>query len=78
MFAKHTKKEIRRSRRSYRRNTERTRPTSNSIVSYQAPLPIERKLKVGGDKIVVETVLKDKIGELGKEVRAGSPRRMRK
>ena len=52
--------------------------TSNSIVYYQVPLPTERKLKGRGNKIVVGTVVKAKIGELEEEVRVGSARRMRK
>ena len=53
-------------------------PTSNSIVSSQAPLPTERKSKGRGNKIVEGTVVKSKIGELEEEVRSGSSRRMRK
>ena len=52
--------------------------TSNSIVSYQVTLSTERKLKGRGNKIVVGTVVKEKIGELEDEVRVGSSRRMRK
>ena len=52
--------------------------TSNSIVSYQGPLPIELKSKGRGTKIVVGTAVKAKIGELEEEVRVGSARRMRK
>ena len=52
--------------------------TSNSIVSSQFPLPIERKLKGRGDNIVVGTVVKAKSGELEEEVRAVSSRRTRK
>ena len=52
--------------------------TSNYIVSYQGPLPTERKSKGRGDNIVVGTVVKAKIGELEEEVRVGSSRRMRK
>ena len=52
--------------------------SSNSIVSSQGPLPTERKLKGGGNKIVVGTVVKAKIWELEEEVRVGSARRMRK
>ena len=52
--------------------------TSNSIVSYQGPLPIELKLKGRGEKIVVGTVVMAKIGEVEEEVRVGSSRRMRK
>ena len=51
---------------------------SNSIVSSQGPLPTERKSKSRGKKIVVGTVVKEKIGELEEEVRVGSARRMRK
>ena len=51
---------------------------SNSIASYQSPLPIEKKLKGRGDKIVVGTVVKANIGELEEELRAGSSRRTRK
>ena len=51
---------------------------SNSIVSSRGPLPTEQKLKGGGNKIVVGTVVKAKIGELEEEVRVGSARRMRK
>ena len=35
-------------------------------------------MKGRGDKIVVGTVVKPKIGDLGEEVRAGNSRRMRK
>ena len=52
--------------------------TSNSIVSSQGPLPTERKLKGRGNKIVVGTVVKAKIGELEEEVRVCISRRMRK
>ena len=52
--------------------------TSTFIVSYQSSLPTHRKLKGRGNKIVVGTVIKSKIGELEEEVRAGSSRRMRK
>ena len=72
------KKAIRHSRRSYRRNTERTMLTSNSIVSSQEPLHTERKLKARGNNIVVQTVVKAKIGELEEEVRAGNSRWTRK
>ena len=51
---------------------------SNSIVSSQGPLPTEQKLKGWGNKILVGTVLKAKIGELEEEVRADSSRRTRK
>ena len=51
---------------------------SNSIVSSQGPLPTERKSKGRGNKIVVGTVVKAKIGELEEELRVGSVRRMRK
>ena len=63
---------------SYRRNTERTIPTSNSIVFSQAPLSIDRKSKGGGNKIVEGTVVNPNISELEEEVRAGNSRRMRK
>ena len=53
---------IRRSRHSYRRNTTSTMTTSKSIVSAQGPLPIERKLKGRGNKIVVGTVVRQKSG----------------
>ena len=72
------KKETRHSRRSYQQYTRLTMTTSNSIVSYQDSLPTELKLKVRGNKIVVGTVVKAKIGELEEEVRAGSSRRTRK
>ena len=52
--------------------------TSNYIVYSQASLPIQQKLKGRGNKIVVETVVKSKIGELEEEVRAGDSIRMRK
>ena len=52
--------------------------TSDSIVSSQDPLPTELKLKGRGNKIVVGTVVKSKIGELEEEVRAGNSRRMSK
>ena len=52
--------------------------TSNFIVSTQGPLPTERKLKGRGNKIVVGTVVKSKIGELEEEVRVGGSRRTRK
>ena len=52
--------------------------TSNSIVSSQGPLPIEQELKGRGNKIVVGTVVKAKIGELEEEVRVGSLISMRK
>ena len=51
---------------------------SNSVVSSQGPLPTEQKLKGRGNKIVVGTVVKAKIGELEEEVRVDSSRRMRK
>ena len=53
-------------------------PTSNYIVSSQAPLSTDQKLKGRGNKIVVGTVVKVKIGELKEEVRASSSIRMRK
>ena len=47
--------------------------TSNSIVSSQATLPIERKFKGRGNKIVEGKIVKAKIGELEeKELRAGN------
>ena len=52
--------------------------TSNYIVSYQAPLPIEQKSKGGGNKIVEGTILKGKIGELEEEVMTGNSIRMSK
>ena len=52
--------------------------TSNYIVSSEGPLPTEQKLKGRGNKIVVGTVVKAKIGKLEEEVRVGSSRRMRK
>ena len=52
--------------------------TSNYIVSSQASLPTDQKLKGRGNKIVVGTVVKVKIGELKEEVRASSSIRMRK
>ena len=52
--------------------------TSKSIVSSQDSLPTQRKFKDRGNKIVVGTLVKAKIGELEKEVRAGSSRRTRK
>ena len=52
--------------------------TSKSIVSSQGPLPTERISKGRGNKIVVGTAIKAKIGELEEEVRVGSTRRMRK
>ena len=42
--------------------------TSNYIVSYQDTRPIEQKSKGRGNKIVVGTVVKAKIGELEEEV----------
>ena len=44
---------------------------SNSIVSSQGPLPTEQKSNGKGNKIVVGTVVKAKIGELEEEVRVG-------
>ena len=76
--SKTDKKETRHSRRSYQQYTQLTMTISNSIFSYQASLPTERKLKVRGNKIVVGAVVRAKIGELEEEVRAGSSRRMRK
>ena len=68
----------RHSRCSYRRCSQLTMTTSNYIVYSQASLPIQQKLKGRGNKIVVETVVKSKIGELEEEVRAGDSIRMRK
>ena len=51
-------------------------PTSKYIVSSQASLPKEGKLKARGNKIVVGTVVKSKIGELEEDVRAVSSRSM--
>ena len=51
---------------------------SNYIVFYEYSLPTKRKLKGGGNKMVVGTVVKSKIGDLEEEVRAGNSRRMRK
>ena len=51
---------------------------SNYIVSSQGPLPTEQKLKGRGNKIVVGTVVKAKIGKLEEEVRVVISRRMRK
>ena len=72
------KKETSRSRRSYGRYTKLTMTTSSYIVSYKDPLPTKRKSKGRGNKIVVGTVVKAKIGELEEEVRAGSSIRMGK
>ena len=44
--------------------------TSNYIVSSQATLTTQKKLKGRGNNIVVGTVVKAKIGELEEEVRA--------
>ena len=53
--------------------------TSNFIASSQASLPTQQKYRGGGgDKIVVGTVVKAKIGELEEEVRAGCLRRKSK
>ena len=48
------------------------------IISSQASLPTQQKLKGGGNKIVVGTVVKSKMCELEEEVRAGSSRSVRK
>ena len=72
------KKATRRSRRSYQRCAQLILTTSNYIISYQASLPTQQKLKGRGDKIVVVTVVKSKIGGLEEEVKAGSSIRMRK
>ena len=52
--------------------------TSNSIVYFKYYLPSEQKLKGGGEKIVVGTIVKSKIGELEEEVRESSSINMRK
>ena len=52
--------------------------TSKPIVSSQVYLPIQRKSKDRGNKIVVGTVVKSKISELEEEVRAGTSRSTRK
>ena len=78
VFAKTHKKATRCSKRSYRRYTQLTMTTSNSIFSSQASLPTERKSKGRGNKIVEGAVIKAKIGEMEEEVRAGSSRRVRK
>ena len=52
--------------------------TSNYIVSSQASLTTEKKLKGKGNKIVVGTVVKSNIGELEGELKVGNSRRMRK
>ena len=52
--------------------------TSNFIVSSQASLPPQQKLRGRGNKIMVGRVVKSKIVELEEEVRAGNLRRMRK
>ena len=64
--------------KTLKKNTASTMTTSNSIVSSRGPLPTERKLKGRGNKILVGTVLKAKIGELEEEVRVDSSRKMRK
>ena len=51
--------------------------TSKSIVSSQGSLPTERISRGRGNKIVVGTAVKAKIGELEEEVRVGNTRRMR-
>ena len=47
-----------------------------AAVSSQGSLPIERILRGRGNKIVVGTAVKAKIGELEEEVRVGNTRRM--
>ena len=77
VFAKHTK---------FNHTLETLLPTVHStlhahlknIVSSQAPLPTEQKLKGRGDNILEGTVVKAKIGELEEEVRASSSRIIRK
>ena len=68
----------RRSKRSFRGYTKLAMTTSNYMVSSQAPIPTERKLEVRKNKIVEGAVVKDKIGELEEEVRAGNSRRIKK
>ena len=52
--------------------------TSNLIVSSKDSLPIQQKLRGRGNKIMVGTVVKSKIGQLEEEVRSDSLRSMRK
>ena len=52
--------------------------TSNFIVSSHDSLPIQQKLRGRGNKIVVGTVVKSKMGEFEEEVRAGHLINMRK
>ena len=80
MFVKHTKTQSGNQTLEtlLPKNTAITMTASNSFVSYQSPLPTERKLKGRGNKIVVGRVVKAKIGELEEEVRVGSSIRMRK
>ena len=80
MFVKHTKTQSGNQtlKTLLQKNTASTMTNSNSIVSSQGPLPTEQKSKGKGNKIVVGTVVKAKIGELEEEVRVGSSRRMRK
>ena len=60
------------SRRSYGQYAQINMTTSNYIVSSQASLPTQQKLKGGGNNIVAGTVVKAKIGELEEEAREGS------
>ena len=50
--------------------------TSNYIAYSQAYRPTQRKTRGRGNKIVVGTVVKSKIGELEKEEREGISRRL--
>ena len=77
-FLKTHKKVTRCSRHSYQGYAQLTMTTSKSIVSSQDSLPTQQKSKGRGNKIVVGTVVKSKIGELEEEIRAGNSRRMRK
>ena len=72
------KKPTRRSRSSYQKQNQLTITNSNFIVSYQALIPSQKKLRGGGNNIVVGTVVKYKIGELEEEVKLGSYIRIRK
>ena len=78
VFAKHTK----------RQSDARDAPTDEAMNApcppqillspLKIPFPQSQNRKGGGNKIVVGTVVKAKIGELEEEVRRGSSRRMRK
>ena len=63
---------------SYRQYSQLAMITSQSIVSYLASLITQQKSKGRGNKIVVGTVGKSKLGKLEEEVRAGSSRRLSK